>query len=368
MEFIVSKKELFSSLSHFQSVVEKRNTIPILSNVKIKTITNKIEITATDLALEISEVINAEIKGEGELTVPSQLLFDIIRKAPETSKIEIKNEEELGQIFIFFGESKFSLPYLSTSDFPEMESEVLDNVINIEANELSYLIDDCKFAMGIDESRQFLNGIYMHQTEENIIAVATDGHRLSRCMIKNNGNIKNFDGIIIPKKTVHEISKILEGAESIVELSFSKTKIKLKVDNIKITSKLLNANFPDYESVIPKENNLVMNVDCSSFFETIDRVSTVSSEKFRTVKLDISNDLCVVSSFGQEKSAGTEHIKVKYSGPNININFNAKYILDVLNIFKTGNISLTFSENTAPTILKSQNKLDSIYLIMQMRS
>ena len=130
----------------------------------------------------------------------------------------------------------------------------------------------------------------------------------------------------------------------------------------------MNANFPDYESVIPKENNLVMNVDCSSFFETIDRVSTVSSEKFRTVKLDISNDLCVVSSFGQEKSAGTEQIKVKYSGPNININFNAKYILDVLNIFKTGNISLTFSENTAPTILKSQKKLNSIYLIMQMRS
>ena len=368
MEFIVSKKELFSSLSHFQSVVEKRNTIPILSNVKIKTINSKIEITATDLALEISEVINAEIKDEGELTIPSQLLFDIIRKAPDNSKIEIRNEEELGQIFIFFGESKFSLPYLSTSDFPEMESEVLDNVINIEANKLSYLIDDCKFSMGIDESRQFLNGIYLHQTEGNITAVATDGHRLSRCLIKNNENIKNFDGIIIPKKTVHEISKILEASDGVVELSFSKTKIKLKIDNIKITSKLLNANFPDYESVIPKENNLVMTVDCSSFSETIDRVSTVSSEKFRTVKLDISNDLCVVSSFGQEKSAGTEQVKVKYSGPNININFNAKYILDVLNIFKTGNISLTFSENTAPTILKSQNKLDSIYLIMQMRS
>ena len=368
MEFIVSKKELFSSLSHFQSVVEKRNTIPILSNVKIKTINNKIEITATDLALEISEIIEAEIKDEGELTVPSQLLFDIIRKAPESSKIEVKNQEELGQVFIFFGESKFSLPYLSTQDFPEMENEILDNSVSIGSDKLSYLIDDCKFSMGIDESRQFLNGIYFHYSEENIIAVATDGHRLSRCLIRSKADVKNFNGIIIPKKTVHEISKILEVSDSIVELSFSKTKIKLKIDNIKITSKLLNANFPDYESVIPKENNLVMTVDCSSFSETIDRVSTVSTEKFRTVKLDISNDLCVVSSFGQEKSAGTEQIKVKYSGPNININFNAKYILDVLNIFKTGDISLTFSENTAPTILKSQSKPESIYLIMQMRS
>ena len=151
MEFIVSKKELFSSLSHFQSVVEKRNTIPILSNVKIKTINNKIEITATDLALEISEIIEAEIKDEGELTVPSQLLFDIIRKAPESSKIEVKNQEELGQVFIFFGESKFSLPYLSTQDFPEMENEILDNSVSIGSDKLSYLIDDCKFSMGIDD-------------------------------------------------------------------------------------------------------------------------------------------------------------------------------------------------------------------------
>ena len=153
-----------------------------------------------------------------------------------------------------------------------------------------------------------------------------------------------------------------------VKLYFSKTKIRLIFGNLIITSKLLNANFPDYESVIPKDNKLIMTTDCRAFAETIDRVSTVSIEKFRTVKLDISNGLCVVSSFGQEKSAGTEQIKVDYSGPNININFNAKYILDVLNLFKTGDVSITFSENTAPTILRSLNNKDSIYLIMQMRS
>ena len=130
----------------------------------------------------------------------------------------------------------------------------------------------------------------------------------------------------------------------------------------------MSANFPDYESVIPKDNNLIMITDCIAFAETIDRVSTVSAEKFRTVKLDISEDKCVVSSFGQEKSAGTEQIKVKYSGPSININFNAKYILDVLNIFKSGEISFTFSESTAPTTLKSTKKKNSLYLIMQMRS
>lgn len=368
MDFSVSKKKLFSSLGHFQSVIEKRNTIPILSNIKIEATEDNIKITATDLALEISERIVGKVNTPGELTVPSQLLFDIVRKAPENSEIEIREEKESGQVFIFFGDSKFSLGYLSTADFPEMEDENLDNKLILNSKKLFYLINDCKFSMGIDESRQYLNGIYLHQNNQNLIAVATDGHRLSRCQINRNDEFQDFEGIIIPKKTVFEISKLLEDLDEDIQLHFSKTKIRLVFSNIIVTSKLLNANFPDYESVIPKDNKLIMTTDCKAFAETIDRVSTVSIEKFRTVKLDISNGLCIVSSFGQEKSAGTEQIKVEYIGPNININFNAKYILDVLNLFKTGNVSIVFSENTAPTILKSANNKDSIYLIMQMRS
>ncbi len=368
MDFSVSKKNLYLCLSHFQSVVEKRNTIPILSNVRIKTFENCIEITATDLALEISEKIDAKINLSGELTVPSQLLFDIVRKAPDNSEIDLREEKDSGQIFIFFGDSKFSIGYLSTLDFPVMENEDFDNKLLINAKDLLYLINNCKFSMGVDESRQYLNGIYLHQTLDNLSSVATDGHRLSRCQTKITEKLNDFKGIIIPKKAVFEISKLLEGFDKKVELKISKSKIQLSIDNLIITSKLLNASFPDYESVIPKNNNLIMKTDCTAFSETIDRVSTVSLEKFRTVKLDISNDLCVVSSFGQEKSAGTEQIKVQYTGPNININFNAKYILDVLNVFKAGEVSLTFSENTAPTILKSENSPNSLYLIMQMRS
>ncbi len=368
MDLVVSRKKLYESLGHFQSVVEKRNTIPILSNVKFKSYNSFLKITATDLGLEISESIEALIKREGELTLPSQLLFDIIRKAPENSEIQVKEDASLGQVFVFFGESKFSLPYLMTSDFPEMEEEEFDNNITINSEKLRYLLNDCKFSMGIDESRQYLNGIYFHQNENKLVTVATDGHRLSRCQINSDEIIKNFEGIIIPKKTVYEVSKLLEDLDTNVEISFSKTKIKFNFKNIKLISKLLNANFPDYESVIPKNNDLEMKVDSSSFSETIDRVSTISLEKFRTVKLEISNNLCVVSSFGQEKSAGTEQIKVNYSGPNININFNAKYILDVLSILKSEEITLTFSENTSPTILRSQKKNNSLYLIMQMRS
>ena len=368
MDLSVSKKIFFQSLSHFQSVVEKRNTIPILSNLKLKAYNGSLEVTATDLALEISEKILANIKTEGELTIPSQLLFDIVRKAPEDSRIELREESESGQVFIFFGDSKFSLPYLPTSDFPEMEEENLNQSISLDSKKLSYLLNDTKFSMGVDESRQYLNGIYFHHIENKLIAVATDGHRLSKCQVICEQNFADFEGIIIPKKTVFEITKILENVSESIKLSFSKTKIKLDLKNLILTSKLLNANFPDYESVIPKKNELIMKTDSDSFAETIDRVSTVSSEKFRTVKLDISENLCVVSSFGQEKSAGTEQLKVEYSGPNININFNAKYILDVLSILKKGEISLSFSIDTAPTVLESIESPDSLYLIMQMRS
>ena len=370
MEFVIPKKNLLECLNHFQSVVEKRNTIPILSNIRISTVeqNNELEVTATDLALELTEKLAADIKSAGGITLPSQLFFDIVRKAPENSNISIKKDEKTDFVYISFGESKFSVPSLPVDDFPVMDINQLDTTIEIESDSIKDLIDNCKFCMGLDESRQYLNGIYFHQTEGFLTCVATDGHRLSRCQIIKDADLKNFDGIIIPKKTIYEISKILEGSDEILEVSFSKTKIQLKIDKIKITSKLLSANFPDYESVIPKDNNLIMITDCIAFAETIDRVSTVSAEKFRTVKLDISEDKCVVSSFGQEKSAGTEQIKVKYSGPSININFNAKYILDVLNIFKSGEISFTFSESTDPTTLKSTKKKNSLYLIMQMRS
>lgn len=368
MNFMIAKTILYESLSHFQSVVEKRNTIPILSNIKLKTGEDKIEITATDLAIEMSERIDAKVISPGELTLPSQLLFDIIRKIPEKSEIEIKEHKETGRVFILFGDSKFSLPFLPSSDFPEMESENFENNFVITADKFKYLLDGSKFSMGVDESRQYLNGVFLSYNNDMITTVATDGHRLSKCQVLVQESPKVYDGIIIPKKTVYEISKIIEETNKDIEIGFTKTKIKFSLDQITLTSKLVNANFPDYESVIPKNNNLVMITDCKSFAETIDRVSTISNEKFRTVKLEIDNNKCVVSSFGEEKSAGTEQISVDYSGPKININFNAKYILDVLAIIKTGNVSISFSSETAPTILKSSNNDNSLYLIMQMRA
>ncbi len=367
MEFSISQKTLLECLNHFQSVVERRNTIPILSNIKIVASENDLIITATDLALELTERLDAKVTKVGGVTIPSQLFFDIVRKVPDKSEIKLRKDEKTELVFVLFGESKFSIPTLPIDDFPEMDDENLDVEIEIKSDELCKLINNCKFCMGLDESRQYLNGIYLHLSGEIVSSVATDGHRLAKCSLTAL-NSKPFEGIIIPKKTVYEISKILEEYSEKVILNFSKNRLKVIFGNIKIITKLIASNFPDYESVIPKDNDQVMEVDCKSFSETIDRVSTISNEKFRTVKFEISENTCVVSSFGTDKSIGTESVDVDFSGSGVSINFNARYILDVLSIIKTGKVKFHFSKNTAPTVLESSTLKNSLFLIMQMRA
>ncbi len=369
MEFTIPKKKLLECLNHFQSVVEKRNTIPILSNIRIATDqqNNELEITATDLAIELTEKLEANIKIQGGITLPSQLFFDIVRKAPEKSDIQINKDEKNDLVYISFGESKFSVPTLPVDDFPVMDLNQLDTTIELESNSMKNLIDYSKFCMGLDESRQYLNGIFLHLSKSLISTVATDGHRLSKSSLTKDFK-GEFEGIIIPKKTVFEVSKILEEFDGKVILNFSKTRLKILFGKLKIITKLINSSFPDYESVIPQTNDQIMLVDCKSFSESIDRVSTISNEKFRTVKFDISSNLCVVSSFGNEKSQGVEKVKVEYGGPNFSINFNSRYVLDVLNIIKEGNVKFYFSKDTAPTILESPSLKNTLFLIMQMRA
>ena len=367
MEFTIAKKSLLDCLSHFQSVVERRNTIPILSNLKISAIEGGLSLTATDLALELSESLTANVLTTGGITIPSQLFFEIVRKAPESSQISMKQDEKSGSVIVFFGKSKFSLPILPIEDFPVMDSDNLDAEITLKSNDLKILINNSKFCMGLDESRQYLNGIFLHTNGESILAVATDGHRLSKCSVLGKLD-KKFDGIIIPKKSVFEISKLLEDHNENVKINFSKTRIKLTFGNIQFVSKLINASFPDYESVIPKDNNQTMTVDCKSFSETIDRVSTISDDKLRTVKFQILDGNCTVSSFGNNKSIGTETLSVDFVGSQISINFNARYILDVLGIIKSGKVKFHFSEKTAPTIIESDSFKNNVFLIMQMRA
>ncbi len=370
MEFIIEKKKLLDCLNHFQSVVEKRNTIPILSNIKIttdSTIQNRLIFTATDLALEISEKLDVKLIKPGGITIPSQLFYELIRKAPDGCNITVSYEESSNNAIVLFNNSKFSFPTMPIDDFPVMDNKDLDKQIDLDIKSMKHLINNCKFCMGLDESRQYLNGIFFHVSNEQISTVATDGHRLAKCVLEKKTD-SNFDGIIIPKKSVYEISKVLDEISGNVSLNFSKNRLKVIIGQIVIITKLINSSFPDYESVIPKEEEQIVTVDCKKFSETIDRVATISNEKFRTVKFQIKDNLCIVSSSGSDKSSGTESIEVKYNGPEININFNSRYILDVLSLIKEGQVIFNFSKDTSPTVLTSESFKDALFLIMQMRA
>ena len=323
--------------------------------------------TATDLALEISEKLKVKLIKPGGITIPSQLFYELVRKAPDGCNITVSYEESTNNAIILFNNSKFNFPTMPIDDFPVMDNKELDKQIDMNTKSLSHLINNCKFCMGLDESRQYLNGIFFHVTNGQISTVATDGHRLAKCTSRNKVD-NEFDGIIIPKKSVYEISKILDEIDGNVSLYFSKNRLKIVIDKIVIITKLINSSFPDYESVIPKEEEQIVLVDCQKFSETIDRVATISNEKFRTVKFQIKEDLCIVSSSGSDKSSGTESIKVQYNGPEININFNSRYILDVLSLIKEGMVSFNFSRNTSPTVLTSESFKDALFLIMQMRA
>ena len=370
MEFIIEKKKLLDCLNHFQSVVEKRNTIPILSNIKItvdQSNENMLILSATDLALEISESLEANIVKKGGITIPSQIFYDLIRKAPDGCSITISFDENSNNVVVLFNNSKFNFPTMPIDDFPVMDGKDLEKTIDLDNKSLRHLINNCKFCMGLDESRQYLNGVFFHLSNDQISTVATDGHRLAKCVLQDKNEI-DFEGIIIPKKSIYEISKILDETEGNVKLSFSKTRLKVVIGRIIIITKLINSSFPDYESVIPKEEEQIMVANCKKFSETIDRVATISNEKFRTVRFNIKDNLCTVSSSGSDKSSGKETIKVEYSGSEININFNSRYILDVLNLIKDGEVSFNFSKDTSPTVLKSNSFKNTLFLIMQMRS
>ena len=242
MEFIIEKKKLLDCLNHFQSVVEKRNTIPILSNIKITTdasIQNRLIFTATDLALEISEKLDVKLVKPGGITIPSQLFYELIRKAPEGCNITVSYEESSNNAIVLFNNSKFNFPTMPIDDFPVMDNKDLDREIDLDIKSLKHLINNCKFCMGLDESRQYLNGIFFHVSNEQISAVATDGHRLAKCVLEKKTDI-DFDGIIIPKKSVYEISKVLDESNNPI---MDNSLLQLHTDsNGKATTHILNGN------------------------------------------------------------------------------------------------------------------------------
>ncbi len=369
MKFSVNQKDLQQSLSYCQGVIEKRSTLPILSNVLIDASNSKLKITATDLDLIfINEIKNVEIIEEGKTTTVSSTIYDIIRKFSSGKKINFELTKE-NKIHLESEKSIFNLNCLAATEFPITEENFNTNEFVIKSKQLLKLLNKCKFSVSNDETRHYLSGIYFHQTNMDdkyfLTAVATDSHRMSVSKILLKDKIQ-FEPIIMPKKTIFQICSLLENYDGDVKISNQKSKIKFELENSILISKLIDGKFPNYIQVIPKNNKKKLEVDLDLFLSSVDRVASVSLDKKDGVKFDLVKDKLNLSVNNSSSGDGKESLSVKFDH-ELNISFNSRYLIDIASELDGNKIEIFLNDTGSPALIKDPSDFDSIYVVMPMK-
>lgn len=370
MKITIDRAAFLRCLSHVQSAVERRNTIPILANVLMKAEDGVLSLATTDMDLEINEAVSAKVDKPGATTTPASTLFDIVKKLPEDSQIQIALDDSGNQMTIKAGRSNFRLACLPVGDFPEIGQGSLPTGFSIPANELRALVDRTKFAMSTEETRYYLNGIYLHAAENNGVkvlrAVATDGHRLARFEMPLPDGAEAMPGVIVPRKAVSELRKLVDEAGDSIQISLSENKVRFAFDHIVLTSKLIDGTFPDYERVIPKGNDKIIEVNPKFFTRAIDRVSTISDGKSRAVKIALNGKTMTLSANSPESGSATEDLEIN-GNDNLEIGFNARYLLDITSQIEGDGCRLTLADAASPTIIEDTSDASALYVLMPLR-
>ncbi len=370
MRATIERATLLKSLGHVQSVVERRNTIPILSNVLLEASENgAIKLTATDLDLQIVETIAAEVETAGAITVSAHTLFEIARKLPEGSQVQMHAAD--GRMAVNAGRARFSLATLPRDDFPMIVEGDLPTSFEIAASSLIEIIDKTRFAISTEETRYYLNGIFLHVAEDPepvLKAAATDGHRLARVTLPRPAGAEGMPDIIVPRKCIAEIRKLLdESGDNVIEVDLSASKIRFTFENAILTSKLIDGTFPDYSRVIPTGNDKLLKIDPKSFAQGVDRVATIATEKTRAVKMALDKDKITLSVTSPENGTAAEEVPGQYSDESFEIGFNARYLLDILGEIKSDSVELHLADASAPTLIRENDKSSALYVLMPMR-
>jgi len=373
MKFKVDRATLLKALAHVQSVVERRNTIPILANVMIAVRDGKLTLTATDMEIAIVEDVAADSARNGACTAPAATLYDIVRKLPDGALVELDCPGGDAPLALRAGRYSTSLVVLPTDDFPSMTAGTLPHKFVLPAQTLRSLIDRTRFAISTEETRYYLNGIYIHQTESEgtkvLRAVATDGHRLARVEEPLPEGAGSMPGVIVPRKTVGELRKLLDEVQGEVEVALSDTRIQFHVGTVTLTSKLIDGTFPEYERVIPRDNDKVLRVGRQDFAEAVARVAAISSERSRPVKMSLARDLLVLSASSPEQGTASEELdgdRVKYEAGPLEIGFQARYLNDITDQI-TDVVEFRFSDGAAPTVVLDSKDNSALYVLMPMR-
>ncbi|WP_137929433.1 DNA polymerase III subunit beta [Mesorhizobium comanense] len=371
MRVILERSNLLKSLNHVHRVVERRNTIPILSNVLLSAEGASLEMKATDLDLEVTEATPAKVERGGATTVPAHLLYDIVRKLSDGAEVMLKTDEDGNAMTVTSGRSSFRLQCLPQSDFPELSAGSFSHIFRIDSLALKGLIEKTQFAISTEETRYYLNGIYLHTHEVGgklkLRSVATDGHRLARAEIDAPAGSEGMPGIIIPRKTVSELQKLVDDPDVAVTTELSDTKIRFTIGSVVLTSKLIDGTFPDYQRVIPTGNDKKLILDRQSFAAAVDRVSTISSERGRAVKLSISEGQVMLAVNNPDSGSATEELAADYSADPIEIGFNAKYLLDVAAQLTGTEAKFMLADAGSPTLIHDMADETALYVLMPMR-
>ena len=369
MKFSLNQQDLQKSLNYCQGVIEKRSTLPILSNILLDASSSKLTITATDLDLIfIHQISNVEILEEGKTTTSSSIMYDIIRKFSSGKKINFSSVGE-NKIHLESDKSDFNLNCINAAEFPLTDENFNKNEFSINSKSLLKLLNKCKFSVSNDETRHYLSGIFFHQTQIDdkffLTSAATDSHRMSISKVRLNNKI-DFEPIILPKKTIFQLCSLLEDYEGDVKISNIKSKIKFELNNSILISKLIDGKFPNYVQVIPKENQKKLQVNLKSFLDSVDRVASVSLDKKDGVKFNLNKDVLNLSVNNTNSGDGKESLNVKFDY-DLDISFNSRYLIDVASQLDGDQIEIYFKDTGSPALVKDPADFDSIYVVMPMK-
>ena len=371
MKFTIDRGALLKALTHVQSVVERRNTIPILANVLVRAADGVVELAATDMDISVVEKIAADVVQQGATTVSAHTLFDVVRKLEEGAQIELGGGHEEGQLALRSGRSTLKLATLASEDFPAMTDEDMPHRFALDAAALRSLIDRTRFAISTEETRYYLNGIYLHAVSGDggrlLRAVATDGHRLALMQVALPAGADGMPGVIVPRKTVNELRKLIDEVEDEITVALSDNKIRFAIDGIVLTSKLIDGTFPDYDRVIPDGNDKLLEVSCKRFERAVDLVSTISTEKSRAIKLSLADNSLVLSATSPDAGSATEELEVEYKDGALEIGFNSRYLIDITQQIKGDSARFALSDAASPTLVSDTADKSALYVLMPMR-
>ena len=371
MKISIEQAVLLKAVSKVQSVVERRGTIPVLSNLLIEASGDAVSFRASDLDTEVVDKVEATVEREGATTVNAITLHEIVRKLPGGALVDVTDDRTSGRLTVKTGRSVFTLATLPKEDFPIMASSEYVSNFTCLAGVLRRLFDLSKFAVSTEETRYYLNGVYMHVADESdgqmLRCVATDGHKLARIDVAMPDGAEKMPGVIVPRKTVNELTKLLDDDKIEIQVRVSETKMQFVTPEVTLTSKVIDGVFPDYSSVIPANNTRRLEVDASEFAKAVDRVATISSEQSRSIKFQIEKDQLTLSVTAPDAGTAQEELIVAYDEDPFHIGFNAKYLLEIAQQVEHDNAVFLFSDTGDPAIVRGGNDESALYVVMPMR-